>query len=90
MKAVTLDCRGFVPRSELHRSIAEALSFPDHYGRTLDALHDCLTSLPVETELTLLNWAAAEEGLGRYALALKRVLEDSAAENPRLHIHYII
>lgn len=88
MKTVTLDCRGFVPRSELHKAFADALSFPDHYGSNLDALHDCLTSLPEETDLTLLNWCAAEEGLGRYALGLKRVLEDSTAENPRLHIRF--
>ena len=89
MKTVTLDCRGFVPRSALHRAFAEALSFPDHYGNNLDALHDCLTSLPEETDLTLLNWPAAEAELGRYAAALKRVLEDSARENPLLHIHYL-
>ena len=88
MKAVTLDCRGFVPRSELHKAFAEALSFPDHCGHNLDALHDCLSSLSEETELTLLNWEDAEEGLGRYAHGLKRVLEDSAEENPLLHIHY--
>ena len=88
MKQLTLDCRGFVPRSELHRIFAEALSFPDHYGNNLDALHDCLTSLPEETSLTLQNWDAAAEGLGRYAQALKRVLEDSQEENPRLKIQF--
>ena len=86
MKHITLDCRGFVPRSELHRILGEALSFPDHYGNNLDALHDCLTSLPNETELVLQHWEAAAEGLGRYAIGLKRVLEDSQEENPRLKI----
>lgn len=86
MKEVTLDCRGFVPRSALHKAFAEALSFPDHYGNNLDALHDCLTSLTQETRLTLLHWPAAEAGLGRYAVGLKRVLEDAKKENPLLHI----
>lgn len=90
MKTVTLDCRGFLPRSALHKAFADALSFPDHYGNNLDALHDCLTSLPEETDLTLLNWSAAKGELGRYAAALKRVLDDSAQENPLLHIHYIL
>ena len=88
MKEVQLDCRGFVPRSELHKAFVEALSFPDHYGNNLDALHDCLTALSEETMLVLLYWDAAEESLGRYAAALKRVLEDSASENPNLHIHF--
>jgi len=88
MKEITLDCRGFVPRSELHKAFAEALSFPDHYGNNLDALHDCLTSLPEEIRLTLVHWEAAEEVLGRYAVGLKRVLDDAEAKNPLLHIHY--
>lgn len=88
MKEVTLDCRGFVPRSELHLALAEALSFPDHYGNNLDALHDCLTALSEETRLILLHWDAAEESLGRYAAALKRVLEDAQNENPNLNIQF--
>jgi len=86
MKQITLDCRGFVPRSELHKAFAQALSFPDHYGNNLDALHDCLTAISVETVLTLQHWPAAEDGLGRYAQALKQVLTDAATENPCLHI----
>lgn len=86
MKQATLDCRGFVPRSELHRAFSEALSFPDHYGNNLDALHDCLTAISEETQLTLLYWDTAETSLGRYAAALKRVLMDSEQENPKLHI----
>jgi len=88
MKEVTVDCRGFIPRSELHKAFAEALSFPDHYGNNLDALYDCLTSLSEETLLILLYWDTAAEGLGRYAAALKRVLADSEAENPLLHIRF--
>lgn len=89
MKEATLDCRGFVPRSELHKAFAQALSFPDHYGNNLDALHDCLTAISEETRITLTCWAAAEDGLGRYAQALKRVLEDSEKENPQLHIFFL-
>ena len=89
MKEVTLDCRGFVPRSELHRAFAEALSFPYHYGNNLDALHDCLTDLPEETRLILQHWDAAEESLGRYAAALKRVLDDSQQKNPNLNIQFL-
>lgn len=85
MKEITLDCRDFASRSDLHRAFADALRFPDYYGSNLDALHDCLTSLPEETILTLYHWEATER-LGRYAIGLKRVLEDSRKENPRLKI----
>lgn len=83
MKDITIDCRGCIPRSALHETFANALSFPDHYGRNLDALHDCLTALSQPTHLQLTHWQAGQTALGPYARALHRVLEDSARENPR-------
>ena len=86
MKEITIDCRGFVPRSDLHRAFAEALSFPDHYGNNLDALHDCLTEIAEPTRIRLLNWAAAEETLGNYARSAKRAILDAAIRNTDLAI----
>ena len=83
-----LDGKKMVSREEAHKYLKETFGFPEYYGENLDALHDCLTSLPEETSLTLQNWDTAAEGLGRYAQALKRVLEDSQEENPRLKIHF--
>ena len=73
MKQITLDCRGFVPRSELHRVLAEALSFPDHYGNNLDALHDCLTEM-TDVEVEFLNADDMLEALGKYGEKLFQVL----------------
>ncbi len=42
---------------ELHGALAEALGFPDYYGRNLDALHDCLRDVPAETVLLWDAWA---------------------------------
>jgi len=86
MKDITIDCRGFVPRSDLHRAFAGALSFPDHYGSNLDALHDCLTDISEETRIRLVNWAAAEESLGSYARSAKRAILDAAIENKNLAV----
>ena len=86
MKEITIDCRGFVPRSDLHRAFAEALAFPDHYGNNLDALHDCLTDISEETRIFLVNWADAEERLGSYARSAKRAILDAAIENQNLAI----
>ena len=85
MKDVTLDCRGFIPRSELHRVFADALNFPDHYGRNLDALHDCLTAIGEETRLNFLHFPS----LPFPAAGLLRVLRDSENENPKLEISLI-
>ena len=86
MKEITIDCRGFVPRSDLHRAFADALAFPDHYGNNLDALHDCLTEISEETRIFLVNWADAEERLGSYARSAKRAILDAAIENQNLAI----
>ena len=86
MKDITIDCRGFVPRSDLHRAFADALSFPDHYGNNLDALHDCLTGISEETRIRLLNWEAAENALGKYGRSARRAILDAAIENRNLAI----
>ena len=86
MREITIDCRGFVPRSDLHRAFADALSFPDHYGENLDALHDCLTDISEDTRIRLLNWDDAEKNLGNYARATKRAILDAALQNPKLAV----
>ena len=86
MKDITIDCRGFVPRSDLHRAFADALAFPDHYGNNLDALHDCLTDISEDTRIHLTNWAAAEETLGSYARSAKRAILSAATENKNLAV----
>ncbi len=86
MRQLTIDCRGFVPRSDLHDAFARALSFPDWYGNNLDALHDQLTSLSEETSIELLHWQDAEASLGKYALGAKRAILDAAEKNPNLTV----
>ena len=86
MKDITIDCRGFVPRSDLHKAFADALSFPNHYGNNLDALHDCLTNISGTTQIRLLHWEAAEESLGNYAHSAKRAILDAALQNTNLAV----
>ncbi len=86
MKEITIDCRGFVPRSDLHKAFADALAFPDWYGNNLDALYDQLTAVGEETVIRLRNWTEAEEAMGRYAICARRAMEDAVQANPRLGI----
>ena len=82
MREITIDCRGFVPRTDLHKALADALSFPDWYGRNLSALHDMLTSIRTDTTLILQNFDPENEGF-------RMVLEDSMAENPHLTVLFV-
>lgn len=89
MKEITIDCRGFVPRSDLHNAFSRALSFPDWYGNNLDALHDQLTSICEDTHLLLLHWEDAQTALGRYACGAKLAILDAEEENPFLTVSFI-
>lgn len=41
-QVIRLDASGWTSERDLHRDIAQALDFPDFYGRNLDALNDCM------------------------------------------------
>ena len=73
---------------DLHRALAEGLHFPAWYGGNLDALHDCLTDLNEPTELVVRDETALDDLLGRRANAFRRVLNDSAEENPNLTVRF--
>ena len=88
MKQVHIDCAVFTCRDAFHDSVARELSLPKWYGRNLDALHDCLTSISEPTHLILENWQAAEENLGRYASLIRAVLLHAEDENINVHISF--
>ena len=69
---VCLDCS--LELAELHDLLAEQLNFPQWYGKNLDALFDCLSTM---TQEVLLNVFHSEE-----KPQLLRVLMDSANINP--------
>ena len=73
---------------ELHRALADGLHFPAWYGSNLDALHDCLTDLTEPTELVVCGESALDALLDRRAAAFRRVLRDSAEENPNLIVRF--
>lgn len=77
-----VDCSAVGSRADLHEIFAEALDFPAYYGKNLDALYDCLTSL--SGTIRLINWT--KNGLGIYAAAVRKVLEAAADRNANLII----
>lgn len=79
MKQITIDCADAQNSQELHRLLARELQFPTWYGNNLDALHDLLTAISEETQLTLLH-------PGDFAKGFRRVMADAEKENPKLTI----
>ena len=68
MKKYVIDASGILSESDMHDAIANALQFPDYYGRNLDALYDCLTDIREDSEIRILGWKNMKKVLGEKAL----------------------
>ncbi|MBQ2763574.1 MAG: barstar family protein [Firmicutes bacterium] len=79
MKKVTIDTNQLQTMDQIHDYLAKELNFPPYYGKTLDALYDCLTDISEETEIELI----AEEGM---FLPLRKVLNAAVKANKNLII----
>ena len=82
MKRIVLDLRAFDDRGQAHAYIQEQLQLPEHYGKNLDALHDCLTDIREDTGIVLY----LPENMERFAAGIRCVFEDACAENPHLYL----
>jgi RNAse (barnase) inhibitor barstar len=78
-----LDGLGSESKEEFLDRIAEALHFPDYFGRNLDALADCLADVGKDSEGVVLLW----DGWGPFArrdpeafAAVREVLAERATD----------
>lgn len=86
MKFAIIDGYAVTSMEDVHRTLADQLSFPEWYGGNLDALYDCLTELHEDAEVSIVHPEALLETLGPAYSRLCRVLRDSAEENPYLKL----
>ena len=84
MNLVQLSAAAWDSPEKSHDALADAHSFPDYYGRNLDALHDCLTDLD-DTQLVITDCSLPARAMEKWPGFLS-VFFDSAAENARLDI----
>lgn len=79
---ITIDCSTITDRAEFHRVFASRLRLPGYYGNNLDALYDCLTSMPGKTTLTLQHMQCLIDNLGSYGRAAINMMLTAERENP--------
>lgn len=71
-----------------HEALKEALSFPDHYGHNLDALHDCLTEIK-DVKLVIEDCGHPAQAMPHKWPGFLAVFLDAAQENAGLDIQLI-
>ena len=81
MKQIILDGNVLADAAKVHDYLMEMLSFPEYYGKNLDALHDCLTDLEdVEIMIT------APEEDGAIFQRILRVFKSAENENASIKL----
>lgn len=76
---VILDAGRIEEKEKSHEYLKEMLQLPEHYGKNLDALHDCLT----EMDKTEILWDNIEHA-GIYFRRVYLVFQRACVENPGL------
>ncbi|MBE6499284.1 MAG: ribonuclease inhibitor [Methanobrevibacter thaueri] len=72
-----MQLNGKLIKKEGHEYLKKALNLPDHYGKNLDALYDCLTEMKCEIEI--INSSDVD-------LDIIDTFKDAASENEFLSI----
>ena len=83
---VIINCENLHDRKQAHEYLAQMLNFPEHYGKNLDALFDCLTEL---SDCTII--LKGEESLSQdnYGAKVRKVMEKAAQSNPGLKLEVV-
>ena len=74
MNIIVLDAKKLTSKGEAHEYLRRMFSFPDWYGKNLDALYDCLGDLPNGTVVMVYG----ADGLTDYAGRVLGVIEEAA------------
>ena len=83
---IQLDGQFMTDKAALHDLLQENLSFPNYYGRNLDALYDLLTEISVPTEIKIINSNLLQQQLGAYGAAFLVTLHQASEKSPYLTI----
>ena len=78
---IIIDGALMTSRAAAHDELARALNLPDYYGRNLDALYDCLSTMPVT--VTILHPEAMLSALGSYGEKLMETIREATARGER-------
>lgn len=82
MERITINLTGATSKDAIQDILVNSLPLPEYYGRNLDALNDCLSTMFIgkRVEITLIGLDEVPSDLAGYVNGLRRVFMDAAAE----------
>ena len=81
MNIITLNSEDFSNTDELHLVLIKKLNLPEHYGRNLDALWDCLTGwIDLPITIKWVGYDNSSQRIGEYAEKLATIFQDAEKE----------
>ena len=81
MRIYLLDGKDMTDKETAFTVISEEMSFPEWFGRNLDALYDCLTEIPEDDQVIFVNTSLLVENLGEYGDGILACFNDASEEN---------
>ncbi len=85
MKIIVIDGRRMTDREAAHLYLKKKLELPEHYGRNLDALYDCLCEMS-GVQLIVTYIPEMKNNLRRYADNILNVFEAAAEKNKKIDV----
>ena len=80
MSIYLLDGKDMTDVTTTYNTIAEEMSFPDWFGKNLDALYDCLSVLPPDNQIIFVNTSLMLDNLGEYGEGILSCFRDASEE----------
>ncbi len=88
MRKAILNGKRMISREVAHAYLKRKLSFPDYYGKNLDALWDLLTTIHEPIEIRIFNKESIIEKMGEYGESLLSTIDEASEENTRITVRY--
>lgn len=90
MRTIVIDGQFMTSKENAHNYLAKRLSFPDYYGKNLDALHDCLLDISTKTDIVFYNKCYLVAALESYANIMIKTFLHASEENDFLSVSFDI
>ena len=86
MKIVILDAKKMLEKEKMHEYFAKKFDLPEHYGRNLDALFDCLCEINESTLIKLKNESALQDDTKE---SIAQLFHDVCNENEQVKFELV-